>query len=280
MKKYRLLFAIIFILVNTKNSFGQILDSANIKCNYKLKFIKDTLNKLDTAKDDQVLLIGSDVNQYFSYTNYKSDSTLKEFIAKQEKTGNADISNAPDLGFRNIPLANLDFTYNLFINKSQQFIKVFDKIVADKYTYTDSGFIQHWILTDDTSTIMGYKCQKADGYFRGRNYIAWFTKDIPVNSGPYKFYGLPGLILKIYDLKKNFDFECVSIEKLQKKIPIVIETKGFQTISRNKFESLRKLFFEHPFQFMLEASGDANTDKAQKLLQFEHPLPYNPIELQ
>lgn len=96
MKKYILSFIIIFIISHSNNVLGQVLDSANIKCNYKLKFIKDTLNKLDTAKDDQVLLIGSDVNQYFSYTNYKSDSTLKEFIAKQEKTGNADISKAPD----------------------------------------------------------------------------------------------------------------------------------------------------------------------------------------
>lgn len=280
MKKYILPLIIIFIMSNSENVWGQVLDSANIKCNYKLKFIKDTLNKLDTAKDDQVLLIGTDVNQYFSYTNYKSDSTLKEFIAKQEKTGNVDVSNAPNLGFSNIPLPKLDFTYNFFIDKKQQLIKVFDKIGADKYTYTDSGFIPHWILADDTSTIMGYKCQKAEGYFRGRNYIAWFANDIPVNSGPYKFYGLPGLILKIYDLQKNFDFECVGIEKLTKKNPIMMDTKGYQTISKSKFEGLRKFFFEHPFKFMLEASGDANTDKAKALLQFEHPLPYNPIELQ
>jgi GLPGLI family protein len=280
MKKYKLLFAIIFILVNTKNALGQILDSANIKCNYKLKYIKDTSNKLNILEDDQVLLVGSTVNLYFSYTNYKSDSTLKEFIDRQKEIGNADISSTPSLAFGNIPLANFDFTFNLFVNKTQQLITVFDKIVADKYTYIDSGFIQHWVLADDTSTIMGYKCQKANGYFRGRNYIAWFTKDIPINSGPFKFYGLPGLILRIYDLQKNFDFECVGIEKLPGKIPIIMETKGYQMISRSRFESLRKLFFEHPFKFMLESSGNANTQKGKDLMQFEHPLPYNPIELE
>ncbi len=59
-----------------------------------------------------------------------------------------------------------------------------------------------------------------------------------------------------------------------------MKTKRYQMISRSKFESLRRLFFEHPFTFMLQASGDANTDKAKQLLQFEHPLPYNPIELE
>lgn len=57
-------------------------------------------------------------------------------------------------------------------------------------------------------------------YFRGRSYVAWFTMDIPIENGPWKFAGLPGLILKVYDDKKLYDFECVKIEKNKISFPI------------------------------------------------------------
>lgn len=33
--------------------------------------------------------------------------------------------------------------------------------------------------------------QKATCDFAGRKWIAWFTTEIPIQDGPYKFYGLP-----------------------------------------------------------------------------------------
>lgn len=56
-------------------------------------------------------------------------------------------------------------------------------------------------------------CRKATGYFRGRNYIAWFCSDIPIPYGPWKLGGLPGLIIKAYDSKGEISFECLGYEK-------------------------------------------------------------------
>ena len=40
--------------------------------------------------------------------------------------------------------------------------------------------------------------------FKGRNYFAWYSIEIPINSGPYKFNGLPGLVVELFDSKKHY----------------------------------------------------------------------------
>lgn len=54
-----------------------------------------------------------------------------------------------------------------------------------------------WVLTDVESMKQGYQCLKATCHFRGRKYTAWFTIDIPLSLGPWKFHGLPGLIVEV-----------------------------------------------------------------------------------
>ncbi|MET3037732.1 GLPGLI family protein [Chryseobacterium sp. NRRL B-14859] len=61
------------------------------------------------------------------------------------------------------------------------------------------------IEEDQTKTIAGYKCVKATAIFRGSKVIAYFTKDLPYSAGPFKFYGLPGLILDIRAENKDYE---------------------------------------------------------------------------
>ncbi len=51
--------------------------------------------------------------------------------------------------------------------------------------------------------VQNYTLQKATTGFGGRNWTAWFCKDIPFNEGPFKFRGLPGLIFEIQDDKQK-----------------------------------------------------------------------------
>ena len=69
----------------------------------------------------------------------------------------------------------------------------------------------NWVITDETDIILGFPCIKATTNFRGREWIAFFTPDIPVQEGPWKLYGLPGLILKPYDSKRHYFYEAKDI---------------------------------------------------------------------
>ena len=83
----------------------------------------------------------------------------------------------------------------------------------DNGSYTESWPLMKWSLDDEQQTILGHRCQKATCHFRGRDFVAWFAADVPIKGGPWKFGGLPGCILKVYDVQKNYVWEAVAIER-------------------------------------------------------------------
>ncbi|NEV92831.1 GLPGLI family protein [Psychroflexus sp. YR1-1] len=69
-----------------------------------------------------------------------------------------------------------------------------------------------WKITEETKKIGTYEVQKATAHFRGRDYTAWFTSEIPLPYGPWKLVGLPGLILEAYDTNKEIYWYFKNIE--------------------------------------------------------------------
>lgn len=81
----------------------------------------------------------------------------------------------------------------------------FPKTAAfDEFTVADAWVKIDWTITEDTMTIAHFKCKKGIGDFRGRQYMAWFTEEIPLPYGPWKLFGLPGLILEAQDSEQMF----------------------------------------------------------------------------
>ena len=68
-----------------------------------------------------------------------------------------------------------------------------------------------WEITDEESELEGYKVRKAiatntlEKYY-GKKVIAWFTTDIPLPLAPARYYGLPGLVVRLYYQKENEPF--------------------------------------------------------------------------
>lgn len=89
------------------------------------------------------------------------------------------------------------------------------------------GTILWQIVSSIQKEIGGFTCEKATGHFRGRDYEAWFTSDIPITSGPFKFGGLPGLILEVHSMDQRVQFLFNSISmNTPLKYPIVAPTGG------------------------------------------------------
>ncbi|KMQ65038.1 hypothetical protein ACM46_12645 [Chryseobacterium angstadtii] len=103
-----------------------------------------------------------------------------------------------------IPKTNLNFT----IIQSNEGIQYFESAFMTLLTYK-APVIKNWKLVDETRIINTINCKKAEVNFKGRNWIAWYSPEIPFPYGPMKFSGLPGLIIKITDEKGDYDFELV-----------------------------------------------------------------------
>ena len=96
----------------------------------------------------------------------------------------------------------------------------------------------NWVLDNETRKIGNFNCNKATLDFRGRSFEVWYTYEIPTNFGPWKFFGLPGLIVKALSLDKKVGFELNKIEtKIDSNENFVINEEG-QKIDFNQFLNL------------------------------------------
>jgi GLPGLI family protein len=217
-----------------------IVDSGNIKIRYALNAVD--IEKQETYDDLQQLELGDYISKYYSYLVYRSDSLCTDWKKQNPKAGNTPIAmgglNDGNKWWSEYQWSEYfkDFTENVFTEYARLpfYLRRYD------LRYSEDIHPQKWEIHDDTLTVAGYLCQKAICLFGGRNYTAWFTSDIPINNGPWKFGGLPGLILKVYDNDKLYVFECISIEKYKKKFPIKIfnDYKNRNSIDRKKLLKL------------------------------------------
>ncbi|SKB26421.1 GLPGLI family protein [Parapedobacter luteus] len=99
-------------------------------------------------------------------------------------------------------------------DQASHFYEVIEILGGPMCTYAEPRDSMGWFLTKDTLTIHGYPCQKAWLNYGNRLWEAWFTPDIPLSEGPYKFWGLPGLIVRIRDSKASWMFELHRIERV------------------------------------------------------------------
>ena len=58
---------------------------------------------------------------------------------------------------------------------------------------------QKWNLSEQEDSIFGYLCRAAEAKYRGKNWKAYYTEEVPASIGPWKLGGLPGMITKVED---------------------------------------------------------------------------------
>ncbi|RTZ46750.1 GLPGLI family protein [Chryseobacterium arthrosphaerae] len=112
---------------------------------------------------------------------------------------------------------------------------------------------QTWQLTNENKKVKDLTLQKATTQYGGRNWTAWFSKEIPFQDGPYKFHGLPGLIVELYDDKNNYKFELVKSVKLDQPVNnmfIKMSKEMSVPVTLEKYKSTKLAYYDSPVNFI------------------------------
>ena len=248
------------------------LDCAYLNVHYRQLIRKDKLFPEELTESDMVLQIGEQVSKYSNYRFLVNDSIMAEELRCPELNITNILNQATmrtkNAGDRSVVIKNYP--------KGQYWVRV--PVLLDKYIYMEREPVLDWIFTPDTLAVLGYLCKKATCLFRGRYYTAWYAPDIPLSNGPWKFNGLPGLILKVEDADRDYSFECTALYRVGWKSPIYL-SKSKQDIetTREKFRQAEKAAMNNP-NAVIGNSGLVTVPKGEKIVTKK--LPYNPIELE
>ncbi len=156
-------------------------------------------------------------NFYFTGKLYFGE-TISTFVSKQNNSKNWNIKKKESGGeyaFERVYTDTIGHTITSGIKSSM--LEVRDFCEAGKPILYQDKVTHHWKLYKEVKIIANYKCHKATTNFRGRKYVAWYTTDIPVNFGPWKFKGLPGLILEVTDKSKEVLIQLTNLSLNVKK---------------------------------------------------------------
>lgn len=268
----------------------EIIDSASLVITYDLVRIIDTVSH-QTRTDRRVLEIGSVYTRDFSTYADKSDSIAFATYKKNPDAG-ANLYDWLKPGERGY----CEDYYSNYPQKGQLLNSLL--IVNTEYRYSESVPEFNWQISyGEIRTILGYISHKAIAKFRGYTWTVWFTPEIPVTQGPWKFNGLPGLILSASDADHYFEFSVIGIEK-GKTAPMYIYDRNSKNATKynqnrmkiidancEKVATLQTLFWKDPVYLnelhgVMSAVRDDKTGKVTMQKSGDVRLPYiPPLEL-
>lgn len=165
--------------------------------------------KKDSVKVDKVMTV-LDISKaksiYQDYTGIAQDSIIVNAVNKMQKSGVfVDIMKMVKMP---------KFAYK--VSKAHPTMKeTYSDRISNKFFGYEDDIKFDWKILADKEKIGDYNTQKATTEYGGRTWTAWFSADLPFQDGPYRFYGLPGLIVKIEDTGKNYSWELKGNKKVE-----------------------------------------------------------------
>ncbi len=248
------------------------IDDLLFTAKYEMTFIHDTVKPESRQEETMMLKVGKNVSQFYSYSKYMSDSLVNEAI--QNGTVKETFQDI-------VKQFQPKITYQLYKNFPVGKVMTLDRLAMSSFRCEEENERPVWQIQSDTMTINTYPCQKATCRFKGRDYDAWFTTEIPISEGPWKLYGLPGLIIKATDSEGHYTFECTGIQQAHPGGSIMYGGKDYEPMSRKNLNKLYERFSSDPVGYIKSMAPNVTiTIQGEDGQPAKDPknMPYNPIE--
>ncbi|KIC61678.1 GLPGLI family protein [Chryseobacterium taiwanense] len=212
---------------------------------YQVTMKPDASNKNDIKTENAYLDISAEKSLFYSENRVKRDSIMQKAFQGGGGRGS----------FNRDQMESLRSNINYSIEKDKENQKTIykDRLGRDIYVYEEDRPI-NWKISSETTKIGDYKVQKAETDFGGRKWTVWFTTDLPYQDGPYKFSGLPGLVVKAEDDKGDYSFDLMKNYKIAE-IPALNQFGTVIKVKRADFVKQQEKFKTDPMSFMNQGGG-------------------------
>jgi len=211
---------------------------------YQVTMKPDADNKSDVKTENAYLDISTEKSIFYSENRLKRDSIMQKTF-----------QSGGTRSFNREQIESLRSNINYTIEKDKKDQKTFykDRLGRDVYSYEEDRSLS-WKILSETTKIGEYKVQKAEADFGGRKWTAWFTTDLPYQDGPYKFSGLPGLIVKAEDTEGDYSFDLMKNYKITE-FPAMSQFGNVIKVKRTDFVKQQEKFKTDPMAFMSQGGS-------------------------
>lgn len=282
MKKMLFLAALLLLSVTVNAQLVSIVDASGAgrgdsvdRVRYEVVYNLDATvpAKRDTThyQERMILQIGSMKSAFFSYVAYQVDSLVREQIAHGEPVNVQSSSQVSWKLYKQLPAAG----QTIYL----------DRVCNDNFRVVEKMENPSWkLIADSAKTILGYPCRLAETRFKGRLWRAWYAPDVPIDNGPWKLQGLPGLILMAADDHQEFVFMAVGLTNVNGARNIYYRGKNYQDVSRKALNSVYKHYYADAIGYARMTYPQSSTSSIRitngdgKELFHSKPVPYNLIE--
>ena len=248
---------------------GEPCDTARYVVYYNMTCVTDTNPSARTFVDDIMRLeLGDRVHYFYSYKAFQADSANAVIMANggNSFTGGGNITWRL---YKNYPTAGKT--------------SLLEKFGMDRFVCTEDYAAPLWQpVADSSAVIIGYPCSLAVTTYKGRTWYAWYAEDIPLDAGPWKLGGLPGLILRAYDSQRHYVFDATGMVEAAPPAPIYYKGGKYEAVSRKQLEGIRRRYFADPVGYITTNPNIKVQirDKQGNELAAPRSVPYNSIEVE
>ena len=185
--------------------------------NYYNKFLRGNDGVVVEKKTPFILLANQEQSKFYCPSTEYRDSLLSTPSGRAKERQMFDAAAAAYVQNRDRSVMD-GVVYHSRIYVTKDFAKsvstTYDQAGMGEYGYYDEPFSEiDWVINEDsTKIILDYQCIMATTDYHGRKWAVWFTPEIPMQDGPWKFCGLPGLIMEASEPSGQHSFTVTGIE--------------------------------------------------------------------
>lgn len=227
---------------------------ADIEVSYTMTSPNMRTGKLGDSTHQYILLANSSQSKFYSPRTEQIDSLCStpdgEAKFKEMQRAAALAGNFDDIPRR-------DGSMYVVKSTDTNVMKVYDTAGMEQYVVEEPIENIDWTLSEDSlKNVLGYDSIMATADYHGRKWTAWFTPEIPLQAGPWKLAGLPGLILEADADNGVYSFVATGIQNTTRQISPVYLADRYEKVSRKDLLKAQRSFFDNPLGQINAKFGD------------------------